>query len=855
MKKLTIGILAHVDSGKTTLSEAMMYLSGNISRLGRVDHRDSFLDNFRLERERGITIFSKQAIMRYEDAEITLLDTPGHVDFSAETERTLQVLDYAILVISGTDGVQSHTVTLWRLLQKYHVPTFLFVNKMDMAGADRDSLIDQLHEKLSEGCVDFGMEHAQLFEDIALCDNSLLEKYYENELLDHKDIAAAIRKRRVFPTLFGSALKLDGVAAFLELIDRYTVSALYGDTFAARVFKIAEDAQGTRMTYLKITGGVLKVKDILQSPKNINGEKVNQIRLYSGEKFTTVDCAESGTVCAVTGITFARPGDGLGAEKDGAAPILEPVLTYSVILPEGIDVHEALDKLRILEQEDPQLGIAYDERHGEIQVRLMGDIQLEILTGIIEDRFGFTVSFGQGSIIYKETISEAVEGVGHFEPLRHYAEVHLLLRPGKRDSGLIFKSECKEDLLDRNWQRLILTHLYEKMHLGVLTGSPITDMEIVLMSGKAHPKHTEGGDFRQATYRAVRQGLRSANSILLEPYYAFELTVPAENIGRAMTDITRMSGSFQPPETEGEFAVLSGTAPVATMRGYTREVMQYTHGQGRLSVALKGYELCHNADEVIASIGYNADSDLENTADSVFCSHGAGHTVKWDEVPSYMHLPSVMESKQVEDTVKVRDLSRYKSQKDIFALDKELMQIFEQTYGPVHRKVYSEPKRWKSVEYDPKKKRKNLPSDGFSVEYLLVDGYNVIHSWDHLRELVDDNMDLARSLLINTLCNYQGYRKCEVILVFDAYRLKGHEREVEKVNNITIVYTKEAETADMYIERASYKLSKNNRVRVVTSDGMEQLIILGAGAIRVSSREFLEEVQNAEKEIREIINQ
>ena len=855
MKKLTIGILAHVDSGKTTLSEAMMYLSGNISRLGRVDHRDSFLDNFRLERERGITIFSKQAIMRYEDAEITLLDTPGHVDFSAETERTLQVLDYAILVISGTDGVQSHTVTLWRLLQKYHVPTFLFVNKMDMAGADRDSLIDQLHEKLSEGCVDFGMERAQLFEDIALCDNSLLEKYYENESLDHKDIAAAIRKRRVFPTLFGSALKLNGVAAFLELIDRYTVSASYGVTFAARVFKIAEDAQGTRQTYLKITGGVLKVKDILQSAKNINGEKVNQIRLYSGEKFATVDSAESGTVCAVTGITFARPGDGLGAENDGAAPILEPVLTYSVILPEGIDVHEALDKLRILEQEDPQLGIAYDERHGEIQVRLMGDIQLEILTGIIEDRFGFTVSFGQGSIIYKETISEAVEGVGHFEPLRHYAEVHLLLRPGKRDSGLVFKSECKEDLLDRNWQRLILTHLYEKMHIGVLTGSPITDMEIVLMSGKAHPKHTEGGDFRQATYRAVRQGLRSANSILLEPYYAFELTVPAENIGRAMTDITRMSGSFQPPETEGELAVLSGTAPVATMRGYTREVMQYTHGQGRLSVALKGYELCHNADEVIASIGYNADNDLENTADSVFCSHGAGHTVKWDEVPSYMHLPSVMESKQVEDTVKVRDLSRYKSQKDIFALDKELMQIFEQTYGPVHRKVYSEPKRWKSVEYDPKKKRKNLPSDGFSVEYLLVDGYNVIHSWDHLRELVDDNMDLARSLLINTLCNYQGYRKCEVILVFDAYRLKGHEREVEKVNNITIVYTKEAETADMYIERASYKLSKNNRVRVVTSDGMEQLIILGAGAIRVSSREFLEEVQNAEKEIREIINQ
>lgn len=854
MKKLTIGILAHVDSGKTTLSEAMMYLSGNISRLGRVDHRDSFLDNFRLERERGITIFSKQAIMRYEDAEITLLDTPGHVDFSAETERTLQVLDYAILVISGTDGVQSHTVTLWRLLQKYRVPTFLFVNKMDMAGAEKEPLISQLHEKLSEGCIDFSMERARLYEDIALCDNSLLEKYYETETLEQKDIAAAIKKRRVFPALFGSALRLDGVAAFLELINSYTIPDSYGDLFAARVFKIAEDAQGTRLTYLKITGGRLKVKDILQSDKNTNGEKVNQIRLYSAEKFTTADSAESGTVCAVTGITFARPGDGLGDEKDGTAPILEPVLTYSVILPDNIDVHEAFDKLKILEQEDPQLNIAYDERHGEIQVRLMGDIQLEILTGIIEERFGFTVSFGQGSIIYKETISEAVEGVGHFEPLRHYAEVHLLLRPLERDSGLVFKSECKEDLLDRNWQRLILTHLYEKTHQGVLTGSPITDMEIVLMSGKAHPKHTEGGDFRQATYRAVRQGLRSAKSLLLEPYYAFELTVPAENIGRAMTDITRMSGSFLPPETEGDLAVLSGTAPVATMRGYTREVMQYTHGQGRLSAALKGYEPCHNADEVIASIGYSADSDLENTADSVFCSHGAGHTVKWDKVPSYMHLPSILESKQVEDTVKVRDLSRYKSQKDIFALDKELMQIFEQTYGPVHRKVYSEPKRWKSVEYDPKKKRKNLPSDGFSVEYLLVDGYNVIHAWDHLRELVEDNMDLARSLLVNTLCNYQGYRKCEMILVFDAYKLKGHEREVEKVNNITIVYTKEAETADMYIERASYKLSKNNRVRVVTSDGMEQLIILGAGAIRVSSREFLEEVQTAEKEIREIIN-
>ena len=857
MKTCVIGILAHVDSGKTTLSEAMMYVSGNIRRLGRVDHKDSFLDNFRLERERGITIFSKQAILRYENAEFTLLDTPGHVDFSAETERTLQVLDYAILVISGTDGVQSHTVTLWKLLRKYRVPCFIFVNKMDMQGASKERILIELKNKLSDNCVDFGTDSIdELYENIALCDDNLLEEFDATGSIGDTAVIGEISKRHLFPCLFGSALKLDGVEEFLKLLNRFTAIKEYGTEFAAKVYKITDDPQAGRITHMKITGGELKVRSVLSGKKNQDGEKVNQIRIYNGEKYATVDTAESGTICAVTGVSFAIPGDGLGAESDSGLPVLEPVLTYSVILPDGIDAQTALSKLRLLEAEDPQLNILWNERHKEIQLRLMGDIQLEILQSIIEERFGFVVQFSQGSIIYKETIADTVEGVGHFEPLRHYAEVHLLLRPAERDSGLVFRSECPEDKLDKNWQRLILTHLYEKTHIGVLTGSPITDMEIIIKSGKAHPKHTEGGDFRQATYRAVRQGLRSAQSVLLEPVYRFTLTVPAENIGRAMTDITRLHGSFDTPETDAETATLTGTAPVSTMRGYAKEVMQYTHGNGSLSTALKGYEPCHNADEVISAIGYDADSDVENTADSVFCSHGAGHNVKWNEVPAHMHLPSVLDEKKGtdSDSAPTRDLSRFKNQKDIFASDKELMQIFEQTYGPVRRKQYSEPKRYKTVDYQQQKKKKNLPSDCNGVEYVLVDGYNVIHAWDNLRSMVNEHMDVARNLLINTLCNYQGYKKCELILVFDAYKIKGHMREVEKFNNITIVYTKEAETADMYIERASYKLAKNNRVRVVTSDGMEQLIILGNGAIRVSAREFREEIDNAENEIRAIID-
>lgn len=857
MKKIAVGILAHVDSGKTTLSEALLYKSGNIKKLGRVDHRNSFLDTFSLERDRGITIFSKQAVLKYKKAEFTLLDTPGHVDFSAETERTLQVLDYAVLVISATDGIQSHTHTLWKLLSKYNVPCFIFVNKMDLDGADKNRVLSELKNKFSDGCVDFGCEDKdEFYENIALCDENLLNQYYENNSVNKSDIISCIRDRKIFPCLFGSALKLTGVGEFLDILYNYTEMPQYGDEFAGKVYKISED-KGQRLTFLKVTGGSLKVKEILASPKNKNSEKINQIRIYSGDKFTAADEVSAGTVCAVTGVTFTRPGDGLGKEKSTGMPVLEPVLTYKLQLPEGVDAHTALEKMKILESEDPQLKVVWNERLGEIHVQLMGDVQLEVLQVIISERFGINATFSKGSIIYKETIANAVEGIGHFEPLRHYAEVHLLLKPGKRDSGLVFKTQCKEDLLDKNWQRLILTHLYEKTHIGVLTGSPITDMEITLMSGKAHPKHTEGGDFRQATYRAVRQGLRSADCVLLEPVYEFSLEVPSENVGRAMSDIQRMCGSFNAPETEGEFSIISGTAPVATMYDYSREVMQYTHGKGKLICNLKGYEPCHNADEVIESIGYDCDADTDNPCDSVFCSHGAGYTVKWNEVKSRMHLPSILSAPKSEyqSVTSRQEFSKCKDKNNLFALDKELMQIFEKTYGPIKRRS-GDPDRshFKLTESTDKKQKNTRVLKYEGPEYLLVDGYNVIFAWDSLKELAKDNIDGARNVLINILCNYHGYKKCEVILVFDAYKVKGNAREVEKVNGITIVYTKEAETADMYIEKASYKLAKNNKVRVVTSDAMEQLIILGNGALRVSSREFLFEVQQAEEDIRNIIS-
>lgn len=858
MKKIAVGILAHVDSGKTTLSEALMYCSGNITKLGRVDHRDSFLDTFSLERDRGITIFSKQAVMKYNNTDFTLLDTPGHIDFSAEAERTLQVLDYAILVISGTNGVQSHTATLWKLLKRYNVTCFIFVNKMDLDGADKLAIMAQLRTNLDENCVDFTYQNTDSFrENVAVCDEQMLEKYYETESIEKADIIRAIKERKLFPCMFGSALKLDGVREFLALLDEYTQMPDYPSEFGAKAFKIAEDNQGNRLTFLKVTGGSLKVREVLKSDKNVNAEKVNRIRVYSGEKFTAIDEAAAGTVCAVTGITFAKSGDGLGIESDSDLPMLEPVLTYKVDLTDGTDPHTALAKLKILENEDPQLNVVWSSRLSEIQIQLMGEIQLEVLKSIIFERFGMTVEFSTGNIIYKETIENTVEGVGHFEPLKHYAEVHLLIKPLKRGSGIIINSRCKEDLLDRNWQRLILTHLHEKTHIGVLTGSPITDVEITLVSGKAHAKHTEGGDFRQATYRAVRQGLRSAKSVLLEPVYEFTLEVPNENIGRAMSDIQRMYGTFNSPESRGEVTVLNGTCPVSEMRSYTKEVMQYTHGKGKLACILKGYEPCHNAEEVIESIGYDCDADSENPCGSVFCSHGAGYNVAWNEVSEHMHLPSALtpatdESKSVNSKTA---FAKCKNQDDVFALDKELMQIFEQTYGPVTHKKAPERRKVTAVSALDKaaeKLRKNPQFNG--TEYLLVDGYNVIFAWEHLKELTERSLDGARQVLINILCNYQGYSKCNLILVFDAYRVKGQYREVETVNGISIVYTKEAETADMYIEKVTHKLAKNNRVRVVTSDALEQMIILGNGALRVPSLAFLEEVRQAEEEIRNIIN-
>lgn len=858
MKKIVIGILAHVDSGKTTLSEALLYQSGSINKLGRVDRKNSFLDTFSLERMRGITIFSKQAILKYKSTEFTLLDTPGHVDFSAETERTLQVLDYAVLVISATDGIQSHTLTLWKLLSKYNVPCFIFINKMDLSGADKLRILNELKMKFGDGCIDFGCDgNAEFYENIALCDEKLFNKY-ENNSLKTEDIIPFIKSRKIFPCMFGSALKSEGVGEFLECLYNYTEMPEYGREFAGKVYKISED-KGQRLTFLKITGGSLKVKEILQSDKNRNAEKINQIRIYSGEKFQTADEVQSGTICAITGITFTRPGDGLGKEKNTGLPVLEPVLTYRLILPDGTDTHNALEKMKILESEDPQLRVVWNERLGEIQLQLMGDVQLEILQSIIKERFGISASFSKGNIIYKETISDTVEGVGHFEPLKHYAEVHLLMKPGKRDSGIVFKSQCKEDVLDKNWQRLILTHLYEKTHIGVLTGSPITDMEIILASGKAHPKHTEGGDFRQATYRAVRQGLRSASCILLEPVYEFTLEVPDENIGRAIADIQRMHGSFNPPEISEGFAIISGTAPVSTMLDYSRDVRQYTHGKGKLMCNLKGYEPCHNSDEVIDGIGYDCDADTDNSCDSVFCSHGAGYNVKWNEVKAHMHLPSVLSSPK-RDSSNITDkksFSNFKEKNNLFALDKELMQIFEKTYGPIkNRSQNPNQNHFTFTESSESKKYKSNRSPKYDgTEYLLVDGYNVIFSWEHLKKLSQDNIDGARNALINTLCNYQGYKKCEVILVFDAYKVKGNTREVEKINNINIVYTKEAETADMYIEKVSHKLAKNHKVRVVTSDALEQLIILGGGALRVSSREFLFEIQQAEEDIRNIIEQ
>ncbi len=852
MKKLTVGILAHVDSGKTTLSEAMLYLSGEIRKAGRVDHRDAFLDTHEIERERGITIFSKQAVLHTGNTHITLLDTPGHIDFSAETERTLQVLDYAILVINGADGVQSHTETLWKMLGRYNIPAFIFVNKMDLSPDGHDALLSELKQRLDGGCVNFTDEYDDFSEDIAVSSEKLMEKFIENGEISDDDIAEAVYERKIFPCYFGAALKFSGVEEFLSGLDKYTKTIIYGGKFGARVFKISEDEQKNRLTYMKITGGSLKVKSLLSGKNGSEewSEKINQLRIYSGAKFRSADEVGAGEICAAVGLTQTYSGEGLGFEADSGSMMTEAALNYRVDILDNTDIHTALVNLRKIETEDPQLHIIWNERLREIHIQLMGEIQLEVLKRIIADRFNMEVGFSQGSIAYKETIAAPVEGVGHYEPLRHYAEVHLVIEPTERGSGIHFAASCSEDVLDKNWQRLILTHLQEKTHIGVLTGSPVTDLKITLTAGRAHLKHTEGGDFRQATYRAVRQGLMCAESVLLEPWYDFRIEVPDSSIGRAMTDIQRMGGEFGLPESKDGISVLTGSVPVGKMLGYHSEVVEYTRGTGRLSCVLSGYRECPESDEIIKRTGYNPESDLENTPDSVFCSHGAGFEVKWDKVPEYMHLESTLKTEK--KTENIVPETRVREYIDGIAADKELMRIFERTYGPLKRDSYSAMKsvRKKNSVSGVKVKGQKIP-DG--PEYLLVDGYNIIFAWDELRKTAEQNLEEAREQLISVLSNYQGVKQCELILVFDAYKVKNNPGELEKRGNITVVYTKEAETADMYIEKVTHQIGRKHRVRVATSDGLEQLIILGGGAFRMSAAMLKEEVESVEKAIREFI--
>ncbi len=848
-KHRCIGILAHVDAGKTTLSEAMLYLSGAIRKLGRVDKKDAYLDTYALERERGITIFSKQARFAWKDLGITLLDTPGHVDFSAEMERTLQVLDAAVLVISGADGVQGHTETLWELLKRHHIPAFLFVNKMDQPGTDKETLLKNIHERLSDSCVDFDDRQSNgFFESLAMCEEELLESYLETGSVETADIVRLITERKVFPVFFGSALKLEGVEKLLDGLADYMEEPAYDEKFGARVFKISRDDQGNRLTHLKVTGGSLKVKDLLTGRKaeELWEEKVNQIRLYSGEKFEAVQEAKAGTVCTVTGLTKTYPGQGLGKEQFFEKPYLEPVLTFQMVLPDGINVNEVIGKLRQLEEEEPQLHIVWDETVKELHVQLMGEVQIEVLKTLIKERFDLDVSFGNGSIIYKETIENTVEGIGHYEPLRHYAEVHLLLEPGEPGSGMTFFTNCSEDLLDKNWQRLILTHLEERKHVGVLTGSEITDMKISVIGGRAHLKHTEGGDFRQSTYRAVRQGLMKAKSVLLEPYYEFRLEVPLENLGRAMTDVEKMFGKCNPPETGTETAVLTGKAPVAAMRDYQMEVIAYTKGRGRLSCVPGGYAPCHNAEEVIDAIGYDAESDMRNPTGSVFCAHGAGYYVPWNEVDQMAHVETA--DIAVKKTIPVINEPKASDFRRMEADDKELAAIFARTYGEPKQKTYTEaPSRTRIYSQTPEPRRKKAEP---VKEYLLVDGYNIVFAWDELRELAKVNVEAARGKLMDILCNYQGYQGCTLILVFDAYKVVGNTGEMSDYHNIHVVYTKEAETADQYIEKLAHEMGRKYNVTVATSDGLEQLIIRGQGCRLLSARELWDEIEAMKRELR-----
>ena len=850
---LNVGLLAHVDAGKTTLSESILYQSGAIRNLGRVDHQDAFLDTDEMERERGITIFSKQAVLTWKDTEITLLDTPGHVDFSAEMERVLQVLDCAVLVISGADGVQGHTETLWKLLTRYGIPVFLFVNKMDQEGTDCGKLLAELKSRFSEGCIDFGRVETgaeEVIEEIAVCDEQTMEEYLEKGSVAAASIRRLVAERKIFPCYFGSALHLQGVEELMNGICTYQMQKEYPAVFGAKVYKIARDGQGNRLTYLKVTGGTLKVKDVIGE----NGDKVNQIRVYSGEKYELLSEADAGKVCAVTGLAETYPGQGLGAEKDSELPILEPVLTYRIILPDDCNVHTMLRDLKLLEEEEPELHVVWIEKSQEIHVQLMGDVQIEILQRIIKERFGVLVEFGEGSIVYKETIAAPVEGVGHFEPLRHYAEVHLRLEPGERGSGIQFDSECSEDVLDRNWQRLVLTHLEEKEHKGVLTGSVITDMKITLTSGKAHLKHTEGGDFRQATYRAVRQGLKKAESVLLEPYDEFRIELPSENVGRAMTDIQNRFGKFEAPETLGEMTVLTGIAPVSTLSGYQKDVIAYTGGRGRISLTLKGYDLCHNQEEVVAARGYDSELDLANPTGSVFCAHGAGFVVDWDEVEEYMHMERTLDQTGEEGLAEVtlpkrRHSSIELTQEELDAIYVRTPDPVKQNHGPVTVCAKEKDREPGSAYTDPKWERRRREKEG-RQEYLLVDGYNIIFSWEELRELSEKDIGAARGKLADILSNYQGYRNCTLILVYDAYKVEGNPGEVMKYHNIYIVYTKEAETADQYIEKTVRRIAKDAAVTVATSDGLEQVIILGQGANRMSAPGLKEEIERTLAEVR-----
>ena len=857
MENIVMGILAHVDAGKTTLSEGMLYLSGTVRKLGRVDHKDAFLDTYSLERDRGITIFSKQAVFSLGNRRINLLDTPGHVDFSAEMERTLQVLDYAVLVISGADGVQGHTETLWKLLKLYEIPTFIFINKMDQPGTDRESLLTELKERLDEGCIVFGKgKNVESLEEIAMTDEAVLDYFMEHETVRNEDICRLIRERKIFPCYFGSALKLDGVQELLAGFEEYMKPFDGKKEFGARVFKISRDDKGERLTFLKVTGGKLVVK----MPIN-KEEKINQIRIYSGAKYEAVNEVEAGGVCAVTGLSSSYIGQGLGVEKGTAAPFLEPVLTYQMILPEGADTTKVLRELKQLEEEEPLLNIVWNPALEEIHVQLMGEVQTEILKTMIAERFHLDVEFGTGKIVYKETIKSPVVGVGHYEPLRHYAEVHLKMEPLEAGSGLVFDTDCSEDVLDRNWQRLILTHLQEREHPGVLTGAPITDMKITIVAGRAHLKHTEGGDFRQATYRAVRQGLKSAESVLLEPWYSFVLEVPSEQVGRAMSDIGQMNGSFEGPEAEDKQGMvrLTGTAPASEMRDYQREVWAYTKGRGRITLTLKGYEPCHNAEEVIEEIGYDSERDVDNPTGSVFCAHGAGFLVKWDEVPEYMHIKEdfLAEKPGIEqDEVMAVQMGNHCNYSGGYSSsyddDPELLTIMEREFGSkqeerdryssYRKQTVSTPVRHTTVikENEPKK------------EYLLVDGYNIIFAWEELNELAKASIDAARNKLMDILSNYQGFIGCTLILVFDAYKVKGNQGEVQKYHNIYVVYTKEAETADQYIEKTTHEIGRKYKVTVATSDALEQVIVMGQGAYRISARDFYEEVERTEKQIREI---